>query len=258
MSHELRTPLNAIIGFSEVLLEKTAANKDLRMEDPLRRINRAGEHLLGLINEILDLAKIEAGKMKLAIEAVTLPPILQEAVTTMLPLAEKNRNRIELLCPKNFEPVQADPGRLRQVLLNLMSNAAKFTENGMITVSVKRGKLNGAHRALIAVSDTGIGMNSEQLGNLFSEFVQFDDAANRRHSGTGLGLAISQRLCRMMGGVISVESEPGKGSTFTVNLPVQQVRSLGQKSEAEQSSRIPVMDAKRSPMSPTHKNSSSP
>ncbi len=247
MSHELRTPLNAIIGFSEVLLERVAGNSSLGMEDPLRRIHRAGEHLLGLINEVLDLAKIEAGKMMLSIETVALLPIVQDAVTTIFPLIEKNRNRVELFCATDFEPLQADPGRLRQVLLNLLSNAAKFTENGVITVTVKRGVLNGASRALIAVADTGIGMSSEQIGSLFNEFVQLDDAANRKHSGTGLGLAISQRLCKMMGGNITVESAPGMGSTFTINLPLRQARVGEQKPNAAHSSKI---EAKDQPMSP--------
>jgi adenylate cyclase len=220
MSHELRTPLNAIIGFSEVLLDKLGADGAESARDPLKRIHGAGEHLLRMINEILDLAKIESGKMDLSIETVSIPRLVHEAAKAVQPIVERNGNRLRLVCPETFPTIRADPGRLHQVLLNLLSNAAKFTENGIITLSVELSSQNGGERALIAVSDTGIGMKPEAMKKLFSEFIQLDEASNRKHDGTGLGLAISRRICRMFGGDISVESEFGKGSTFTIAVPI--------------------------------------
>jgi CheY-like chemotaxis protein len=220
MSHELRTPLNAIIGFSEVLLEKMAAEENQATRDPLKRIHKAGEHLLRLINDILDLAKIEAGKMEISVENVALPPLVQETVKSIRPLIEKGRNQLQVICPEEFETVRADPMRLRQILLNLLSNASKFSEDGTIKVELKRGSRNGGARALIAVTDSGVGISPNEIDKLFSEFVQLDDTSTRKHGGTGLGLAISQRLCRLMDGEITVVSELGVGSTFTIDLPI--------------------------------------
>ena len=218
MSHELRTPLNAVMGFSEVLLDKVAAEGQAQFQDPLKRIHGAGAHLLKLINDILDLAKIEAGKMDLKIEPISVSQLLHEAVTTVRPMAESNNNRLSLNCPQEVGSIRADPVRARQILLNLLSNAAKFTEDGQITVDARRSH-DGSDRIVIAVSDTGIGMEADQIVQLFSEFVQLDDASTRKHGGTGLGLAISRRLCRLMGGEITVQSKPGAGSTFTIGLP---------------------------------------
>ncbi len=219
MSHELRTPLNAVIGFSEILVDKVKVDGQSELRDPLQRILRAGRHLLQLINDILDIAKVEAGKMELKIEPVSIVPLLEDAVTTMRPLAEKNGNEIVVLCPDDIQPIAADEVRLRQVLLNLLSNAAKFTEDGTIQIEVEELIRNGGDRMSIAVTDNGIGMTQEQIANVFMEFVQADATSTRRFGGTGLGLAISQRFCRLMGGEIKVESEPGKGSTFTIDLP---------------------------------------
>ncbi len=216
MSHELRTPLNAIIGFSEVLSEKVETKGPKDFKDPLHRIAAAGQHLLRLINDVLDIAKIEAGKMELSLEAVALPPMFEEVAKTIRPLSEQNGNRLTISCDSNISPVMADPTRLRQILLNLLSNAVKFTENGDIELSAldEKGKM------LIAVADNGIGMTPQEVDNVFIEFIQADSSSTRKHGGTGLGLAISQRFCRIMGGEITVDSVVGEGTTFRVFLPV--------------------------------------
>jgi GAF domain-containing protein len=217
MSHELRTPLNAIIGVSEMLREDAeAAKQDL---EPLDRVLSAGRHLLALINDILDLSKIEAGRMELQLEDFVLAPLIDGAVKTIESLAAKNGNRVAVSCDAAIGSLHADQMRLRQALLNLMSNANKFTERGTITVDARQVQENGRDWVTIAVVDTGIGMTPEQMGKLFQEFSQADASTTRKYGGTGLGLAISKRLCQMMGGDITVESEPGKGSVFTVRLP---------------------------------------
>jgi signal transduction histidine kinase len=213
MSHELRTPLNAIIGVSEMLREDAEALK--QDTEPLDRVLGAGRHLLALINDILDLSKIEAGRMELQIETFTLAPLLADVVKTIEPLATKNANQVAIKCDGAIGTLHADQMRLRQALLNLMSNANKFTERGTITVDARQedGSIT------ISVVDTGIGMTPEQMGKLFQEFSQASSATAIRYGGTGLGLAISRRFCQMMGGDITVESEPGRGSTFTIRLP---------------------------------------
>jgi GAF domain-containing protein len=217
MSHELRTPLNAIIGVSEMLREDAEeAEQDL---EPLDRVLGAGRHLLALINDILDLSKIEAGRMELQIETFRLAPLIADVVKTIEPLAAKNENRIAAKCDGAIGTLHADPMRLRQALLNLMSNANKFTEKGTITISARQGQEDGRDWVAIAVADTGIGMTPEQMGKLFQEFSQADASTTRKYGGTGLGLAISKRFCQMMGGDITVESQPGCGSTFTIRLP---------------------------------------
>jgi len=217
MSHELRTPLNAIIGVSEMLREDAeAAGQDL---EPLDRVLGAGRHLLALINDILDLSKIEAGRMELQLEDFALPPLIDGVVKTIEPLATKNENRVTVNCDGAIGKLHADQMRLRQALLNLMSNANKFTQRGTISVDARQGQENGRHWITIAVADTGIGMTPEQVGKLFQEFTQADASTTRKYGGTGLGLAISKRFCQMMGGDITVESKPGKGSVFTVRLP---------------------------------------
>ena len=217
MSHELRTPLNAIIGVSEMLREDAEALKqDL---EPLDRVLGAARHLLALINDILDLSKIEAGRMELQLEDFALAPLIEGVVKTIEPLAAKNENRVAVSCDAAIETLHADEMRLRQTLLNLMSNANKFTERGTISVDARQRQENGRDWITIAVADTGIGMTPEQMGKLFQEFSQADASTTRKYGGTGLGLAISKRFCQMMGGDITVESEPGKGSVFTVRLP---------------------------------------
>jgi signal transduction histidine kinase len=217
MSHELRTPLNAIIGVTEMLREDAEALKqDL---EPLDRVLGAARHLLALINDILDLSKIEAGRMELQLEDFALTPLIEGVVKTIEPLAAKNENRVEVSCDAAIETLHADEMRLRQTLLNLMSNANKFTERGTISVDARQRQENGRDWITIAVADTGIGMTPEQMGKLFQEFSQADASTTRKYGGTGLGLAISKRFCQMMGGDITVESEPGEGSVFTVLLP---------------------------------------
>jgi signal transduction histidine kinase len=217
MSHELRTPLNAIIGVSEMLREDAEALK--QDTEPLDRVLGAGRHLLALINDILDLSKIEAGRMELQLEDFALAPLIDSVVKTIEPLAAKNENRVAVSCDAAIGMLHADQMRLRQALLNLMSNANKFTERGTITVDARHGQENGRDCVTIAVADTGIGMTPEQMGKLFQEFSQADAATTRKYGGTGLGLAISKRFCQMMGGDITVESEVGRGSTFTIRLP---------------------------------------
>jgi signal transduction histidine kinase/CheY-like chemotaxis protein len=221
MSHELRTPLNAIIGVTEILLEDAQALGAPEQVEPLERILRAGRHLLRLINDILDLSKIEAGKMELHIESFPLGPLVSEVVTTVQPLIERNGNALHTDCPPDVGVMQADATRVRQALLNLVSNAAKFTEKGRIDVRVRREIRDAEEWIVFAVADTGIGMAPEQTARLFGDFTQVDSSTTRKHGGTGLGLAISRRFCRMMGGDISVESAPGQGSTFTIALPAR-------------------------------------
>jgi signal transduction histidine kinase len=217
MSHELRTPLNAIIGVSEMLREDAeAAKHDL---EPLDRVLGAARHLLALINDILDLSKIEAGRMELQLETFTLAPLIASVVKTIEPLAAKNANEVAVDCDGAIGTLHADQMRLRQALLNLMSNANKFTDRGTISIEARQGQENGRDWIKLAVADTGIGMTAEQMGKLFQEFSQASSATASKYGGTGLGLVISKRFCQMMGGDITVESEPGRGSTFTIRVP---------------------------------------
>jgi signal transduction histidine kinase/DNA-binding response OmpR family regulator len=217
MSHELRTPLNAIIGVSEMLREDVEAAK--QDTEPLDRVLGAGRHLLALINDILDLSKIEAGRMELQLETFALAPLIANVVKTIEPLAAKNANQVTVHCDPAIGTLHADQMRLRQALLNLMSNANKFTDHGTITIDTRQREEEGRDWITIAVADTGIGMTAEQMGKLFQEFSQADASTTRKYGGTGLGLAISKRFCQMMGGDITVESAPGRGSTFTIRLP---------------------------------------
>ena len=219
MSHELRTPLNAVIGITEMLMEDAEESGDATVREPLERISRAGKHLLQLINEVLDLSKIEAGKLAISYESVALTPLVDDVVGEVEPLAEKNGNRLAVECPPDIGALRSDPTRLRQIILNLLSNACKFTEHGSVSLSVGRSRANDEDWISIRVADTGIGMTKEQLGKLFQEFSQVDNSTTRKYGGTGLGLAISDRLCSLMGGSIEVESEPGVGTTFNVRLP---------------------------------------
>jgi GAF domain-containing protein len=218
MSHELRTPLNAIIGLTEMMTEHSPRFGTEKALEPLRRVLKSGRHLLSLINEILDLSKIEAGKLELAPESVNLAPLIDEVIGTARHLAEQNQNRLVVDSQGNLAPLTVDPMRLRQVLLNLLSNACKFTKDGEVALRLQK-VADGRNWIEFAVSDTGIGMTAEQQTKLFEEFTQADSLTARRYGGTGLGLAITRKLARMMGGDVTVESTPGKGSVFTVRLP---------------------------------------
>jgi len=218
MSHELRTPLNAIIGLTEMMVTNAARFGTEKAAEPLRRVHRAGSHLLGLINQVLDLSKIEAGKLELSPDWVNLTPLINEVVDTARPLAEQNNNRLVVKCQENLGSLTVDPMRLRQILLNLLSNACKFTKQGEVTL-LARKLVNEGNWIEFAVSDTGIGMTPEQQAKLFEEFTQADSSTARQYGGTGLGLAITRKLARMMGGDVTLMSEAGKGSTFTVRLP---------------------------------------
>jgi GAF domain-containing protein len=218
MSHELRTPLNAIIGYSEILQEEVQEAGQDRFTLDLRKIEHSGRHLLGLINEVLDLSKIEAGKLELNYEPVNLPRLIEEVIGTAGQLAETNRNLLMVEGADGIGPLTADPMRLKQILLNLLSNACKFTQDGEVALRV--GKVvDGSNWIDFAVSDTGIGMTTEQQAKLFQEFTQADSLTARRYGGTGLGLALSRKLARMMGGDVTVASEAGKGAVFTLRLP---------------------------------------
>jgi signal transduction histidine kinase/DNA-binding response OmpR family regulator len=220
MSHELRTPLNAIIGYSEMLKEDVQASADKQMADDLDRIYSAGSNLLSLINDVLDLSKVEAGKMQLYIEDVKVAALIDEVVDTVHPMADKNDNRLIVNCPQGIGSMEADVAKLRQALLNLLSNAIKFTRNGTVELSVKRTSEQGAERMNFIVKDTGIGMTQNQLNKVFVAFSQADASSTREYGGTGLGLTISRSFARLLGGDINVQSELGEGSTFTLSLPV--------------------------------------
>jgi two-component system NtrC family sensor kinase len=218
ISHELRTPLNAIIGLTEMMVKNAARFGTEKALEPLQRVHRAGTHLLGLINQVLDLSKIEAGKLELHLQTVELGPLVDEVVNTARQLAEQNNNRLVLDSQESMGAVTLDAMRLRQILLNLLSNACKFTKEGEVKVRASRVS-NGRDWIELSVSDTGIGMTSEQQAKLFEEFSQADASTAQRFGGTGLGLAITRKLARMMGGDVTVASESGKGSVFTVRLP---------------------------------------
>jgi signal transduction histidine kinase len=218
MSHELRTPLNAIIGLTEMMVSNAAQFGTEKAQEPLQRVNRAGKHLLSLINEVLDLSKIEAGKLELSPETVNVAPLVDEVIGTARQLAEQNKNRLVAECQENLGPLTVDPMRLRQILLNLLSNACKFTKEGQVALRVHK-VADGRDWVELAVADSGIGMTAEQQAKLFQDFAQAESLTARRYGGTGLGLAISRKLARMMGGDVTVTSEPGKGSVFTVRLP---------------------------------------
>jgi adenylate cyclase len=219
MSHELRTPLNAIIGLTDMMISNAPRFGTEKAAEPLRRVHRAGEHLLDLINQVLDLSKIEAGKLDLNVETVKIRRLIDEVVGTARGLAEQNKNRLIVECPPDIAPLLVDPLRLRQILLNLLSNACKFTKDGEVSLHVTPVSIEGRNWLDFAVADTGIGMTPEQMNKLFEEFVQADQTTARNYGGTGLGLAITRKLCRMMGGDVLVSSEIGKGSTFVARLP---------------------------------------
>lgn len=219
MSHELRTPLTAIIGFSEVLLDEAKEENDEQRIDDLQRIHGPANHLLGLINEVLDLAKIEANKMTLNLEDFAVDGVIENVLTTLTPLAEARGNKLTVNCPTEIGALHADQMKVRQCLFNLVGNANKFTEGGAVTLDVKLIRKGSRKLVQFDITDTGIGMSQEQLDRLFNAFSQADASTSRKYGGTGLGLVITKHFCEMMGGSISVKSTPGQGSCFTVRLP---------------------------------------
>jgi signal transduction histidine kinase/DNA-binding response OmpR family regulator len=219
MSHELRTPLNAILGYSEMLMEEAEDGGEASTVADLGKINHAGKHLLRLINDVLDLSKIEAGKMDLLVEAVDPVTLAREVADTVRPLVEQGRNRLMLAIDADLPMMTTDATRLRQSLLNLLSNAAKFTAGGEVRLAIRKATLAGVPAVCFEVADTGIGMTPEQLERLFQEFTQADASTTRRYGGTGLGLAITRRFAGLLGGEVTVASEAGRGSTFTLTLP---------------------------------------
>ena len=226
MSHELRTPLNAIIGYSELLLEEAEDEQKADISDDLLRIKRSGEHLLSLINDVLDLSKIEAGKMELRCESFAPIDLIEEVMTTIEPLARKRDNRLEVSMGSELGEIYADRVKLRQVLINLLSNACKFTEHGTIRLAVTRVHDSDGDYMNIAIQDTGIGISKDAQSALFEQFKQVDSSRSRKYEGSGLGLALSRQFCHMMGGEILLKSEVGKGSIFTVVLPATVDRVL--------------------------------
>lgn len=220
ISHELRTPLSGIIGFGELLLEDVTHNGHLAYVDDLGHIVSAGRHLLALVNELLDLHKIEAGKMEPVFAAVDLPALVAEAVELARPLAEQNHNRVAVTLDPTLARVITDRMKLGQVLINLLGNAAKFTRDGTIDVLGSSHQEGGQAWLRIDVRDSGIGLRPDQLARLFQDYIQADAAISRHYGGTGLGLSIGRQLCRLMGGELSAESTFGNGSTFTVRLPL--------------------------------------
>ena len=237
MSHELRTPMNAIIGYSEMLLEEAEDTGEKWMESDLQKILSSAKHLLQLINDILDLSKIEAGRMTVFLEPVDIAQTAKDVAATIEPLVAKNGNIFELQCPADAGSMRTDLTKLRQTLFNLLSNACKFTEKGKVTLAITR---RADQMVSFAVTDTGIGMTPEQQGKLFGEFVQADASTTRKYGGTGLGLAISRKFCRMLGGDITVESAPGRGSTFTAILPVEAREPAAEPAEAPPPPAVPA------------------
>jgi PAS domain S-box-containing protein len=227
MSHELRTPLNAIIGYSEILIEDANDRGDEMSLGDLQKIKGAGKHLLGIINDILDLSKIEAGRMDVYLEQVFLPRLIDEVRTIVEPLMGKNNNTLVVECPSDIGSLRTDLTKLKQSLINLLSNAAKFTKQGEVrlTLAKRSAEDGGPARFTFAISDSGIGMSEEQLGRLFQAFTQADSSTTRHFGGTGLGLTITRHFCTMLGGTVEVTSKLGEGSTFTITLPDQVARA---------------------------------
>jgi CheY-like chemotaxis protein len=221
MSHEVRTPMNAIIGYSEMLIEEAEDTGQDAFIPDLKKVHSAGKHLLGLINDILDLSKIEAGKMDLYLESFSVRDMIRDVSTTMQPLVAKNSNTLVLDIAPEIETMYADVTKVRQGLFNLLSNACKFTHSGTITVRVLPETVGGRPGAVFHVQDSGIGMTPEQMKKVFEAFTQADASTTRKYGGTGLGLTITKKFCEMMGGGVSVASELGKGTTFSIRLPLE-------------------------------------
>jgi signal transduction histidine kinase len=227
MSHELRTPLNAVIGYSQILLEDAEDEGDRESIADLNKIHTAGQHLLKLVNEVLDLSKIEAGKMELDLEETDLAELLGEIVEAARPAADRNGNEVFCSIAPNLGIALCDAGKFRNMAGQLLDNAAKFTQNGKVELVAER-RLDGAgDELMVHVIDNGIGIAPNQITNLFEKFTVADDSSTSKYGGTGLGLALSQKLCKLMGGEIFVESEVGKGSRFTIRMPLRTGRRKG-------------------------------
>jgi len=238
MSHELRTPLNAIIGYSQLLAE-TADEQSIReVQTDLDKIYKSGLHLLGVINDILDLSKIEAGKMQLEFIEFNASELIDDVVDNIIPLMQKNNNQLQVRCEEKLGIMRADLTKVRQVLINLLGNAAKFTENGFVTLAAKKHRDNGIDWIIFTVKDTGIGITNEHMERLFEEFNQADISTTRKYGGTGLGLTISKRICELMGGRIDVHSVEGEGSTFIIKLPVSDIIGRDNK-DTQQNAALP-------------------
>ncbi|MBI3929106.1 MAG: hypothetical protein HY319_26415 [Armatimonadetes bacterium] len=221
MSHELRTPLNAVIGYSDMLVEESEETTVEEMETDLKRIRAAGRHLLQLVNDILDLSKIEAGKMDLDVNRFHVSSVVEELAGTLQPLVARNNNILDIDCCEQVGWMESDATKVRQCLYNLLSNACKFTRDGEVHLQVRRDCLNGLERIVFAVRDTGIGMTPETQQRVFEPFVQADASTARKFGGTGLGLTLCARFCSLLGGNVGLESTPGKGSCFTLTLPAR-------------------------------------
>jgi len=228
MSHELRTPMNAIIGYSEMLMEDAEDDGNEGAVDDLKKIHSAGTHLLSLINDVLDLAKIESGKMTIYLETFEVPVMVDEVVSTIDTLVKKNGNRLQVEVDETIGEMRADVTKVRQALFNLLSNAAKFTHEGVIGLVVRGEQLDGVDWIRMSVSDSGIGIPPDKIEHVFDEFSQADETTTRDYGGTGLGLPISRRFCQMMGGDITLESTPGEGSIFTIRLPLEVAEIAGE------------------------------
>ncbi|MEC7165496.1 MAG: response regulator, partial [SAR324 cluster bacterium] len=227
MSHELRTPLNAVIGLTEMLKEDSEDDGNTEYLEPLDRIHNASKHLLSLINDVLDLSKIEAGKIEIYLEAFNFSDLIQDIINTSETLATKNNNRLTVNFEDEVQVIKSDQTRIKQIIYNLVSNACKFTENGTVTLNIKlAATITNQPLIEIEVEDTGIGMNEEQLQRLFKSFSQADSSTTRKYGGTGLGLTISRLLARLLGGDVTVKSEPNKGTVFTATFqPAELVES---------------------------------
>ncbi|MGZ7079008.1 MAG: response regulator, partial [Thermoanaerobaculia bacterium] len=243
MSHELRTPLNAILGFSEMLQEDALESGLLNVNADLQKISTAGKHLLGLINDILDLSKIEAGKMELHLESFQISSLIAEVASTIEMQVAKNGNTLEVVYAPEIGVMRADLSKVRQGLFNLVSNAAKFTQDGRIKVEAERQTMDGTEWIMFRVSDTGIGLSSEQIVRLFQSFTQADASTTRKFGGTGLGLALTRRFCQMMNGDVTVHSVPGEGSVFTIKLPATVIETIAEPA-------APIEERRQPPISP--------
>jgi signal transduction histidine kinase len=220
MSHELRTPLNAILGYSELLLEEAAARDQPTLLPDLASIRAAGQHLLGLIDSVLDLTAIESGALRLRPVRVAIDPLLDDVLAAARPLVDKHENTLTVVRGAQLGDVWADPDRARQALLNVLSNASKFTQGGSLTLHADREQAaDGQQWLAVRVSDTGVGMTPEELRRASAPFWQADPSTTRRHGGAGLGLALAERLCALMGGGLVTQSEPGLGTVCTIRLP---------------------------------------